>query len=133
MNNVSLLIKDSFDVITLFLVFVLVLFDIRYPQIQKELNKKIPDKILTSERMFLRKELISCLLQKSLPLIILYGILLYLFIPLFFQVISTSKFQIWNFDILPTAFIFIILLIAIFWGWSIDMAIMLIKNIRDSK
>ena len=132
MEDIGLLIKDSFNVISLLLVFVFVLFDIRYPQIIKELEKDIPDKDLELERKNHRKKLMNRLLYQNLPLIIVNGILLYLFLPLLITVLLNSRFQIWHFDFVRTAFVIVIMLIAAFFFWSIYLAYLLLKRIVAS-
>ena len=132
MEDIGLLIKDSFNVISLLLVFVFVLFDIRYPQIIKELEKDIPDKDLELERKNHRKKLMNGLLYQNLPLIIVNGILLYLFLPLLITVLLNSRFQIRRFDFVRTAFVIVIMLIAAFFFWSIYLAYLLLKRIAAS-
>lgn len=133
MEDLTLQLKDSFNIISLVLVFAFVLFDIRYPQIQKELKKLIPDKTLVEERKFFRTKLKECLLYKNSILILIYGLLLYLFLPLLIRVLKNSRFEIWNFELIHTAFILIIGLIFVFFLWSIYLAIKLILKIQKCK
>lgn len=133
MDDLSLLIKDSFNVISLILVFTFVLFDIRYPEILKEVEKDIPDKSLELARQYHRKKLWECLVYKNFLLIVVNGALLYLFLPLLVNVLLNSEFQIWNFDFIRTAFVLVIGLIGIFLAWSIFLAYLLLKRISESK
>lgn len=137
MNDISTLIKDSFDVIGLILVFAFVLFDIRYPQIIKHLDQPAPPPDLVEERKIRRRELSRVLLISCLPLVLGYGILLYLFLPLLFNIFSISHLDLWHFDFLWSAFVVVFILIFIFFVWSVyltlQMAIVIYKLRVDNK
>ena len=133
MEDLSLSIKDSFSIMSLLLVFAFVLFDIRYPEIVRELEKRIPDKSLKLEREQHRKKLWECFIYKNLLLIVLNAVLLYLFLPLLLRVLSNSVFRIWNFDFVRTAFVFVIVLIGMFLSWSILLAYFLLRRISESQ
>ena len=133
MDELSQLIKDSFDVISLILVFAFVLFDIRYPRIINNLNIEIPPKDRKIERKNHRIKLMQSLYLHSLPLIIIYGVLLYIQLPLFFRVVLESKVQLWNFNFLRSAFFVIITIISIFLVWSIYLAVRLLFKISQCK
>ena len=131
MNDINTLIKDSVDVISLVLVFAFVLFDIRYPQITKELDKPIPPKERIEERRRHRKELVRVLLIASFPLVLGYGILLYLFVPLLSRVVYASRIHLWQFDFLRSAFIVVFIFIFVFFIWSVYLAIRLVYRIKQ--
>ncbi len=132
MTDLTLQLKESFSIISLILVFALLLFDIRYPQVHKELEKNVPDKNLISDRKFFRKKLWDSLL-KIFVLILIYGMLIYLFLPLLVSVLQNSKIEFWNFEFIRTAFIIVFCLIAGFFLWSLHLAIRLIKKILECK
>ena len=131
MVNVNQLIKDSFDVISLILVFAFVLFELRYPQIIRELEKEIPPKDRKIERDEQKGKLIRVLVISNAPLIVIYGFLFYLFLPLSVKVISESGISLWQFDFVRTAFVFIVVWIIIFWIWSIALAVKVVKRILE--
>lgn len=131
MEDIIPQIKDAFDIISLILVFAFVLFDIRYPQINKELEKDIPPKERSKERGRLAKDLIKSLWIGALPLVVIYGLLLYLFSPLLISTIGNTNFQILRFDFTLTAFIVVYILIGAFLIWSILLAVRLIRRIRE--
>lgn len=133
MDGLTPLIKDSFAVISLILVFVFVLFDVRYPQITRLLQKDIPPAERKIERNATRKEIKEGLIRFSLPLAVIDGILLYLLLPLLVQVIQNSRLAVWNFDFARTAFVIIFGLIIFFFSWSIYLSYLLIKKIRAAR
>jgi len=130
-QDVNSLIKDSFDVIGLVLVFAFVLFDIRYPQIIKELERPIPPKERTSERRIYRQKFMRVLLLSNFPLVLGYGLLLYLFSPLLIKVISSSNIQLWGFDFLPSAFVMVFILIFLFFIWSAYLTVRVVKKVNQ--
>lgn len=130
MDDINQLIKQSFDSISLILVFVFVLFGIRYPQINDDLKKEIPDSTRKIERKKYKEKLKENLSSKALPLVIIYGFLFYLFLPLLLKIFSSSKLQLWDFDIMRTTFVVVDLFILSFLIWSLSQAIRLIKRIQ---
>ena len=112
MNDINEEIRLAFDAMSLLLVFVTVLFDIRYKVIQKEIEKSIPEGDKAKKQ--LRRELIRGILINSAPLVVITGGISYLFSPLLRKVIEQSKLNIWNFDFFRSSFVFIVLLIFLF-------------------
>lgn len=131
MEETNLLIKDAFEVISLILVFAFVLFDIRYPQINKALDKVIPPEELRQERSILAKNLRQSFLSGVLPLVIIYGVMLYLFSPLLITTITNTKLNLWRFDFIITAFVLVYFFILFFFIWSVYLAVKLILRIRE--
>jgi ABC-type multidrug transport system fused ATPase/permease subunit len=132
MEEVKSLIHDSFEVISLILVFAFVLFDIRYPQIVKQLQKDIPHKDRIKDRERYTKDLRQVLLIGALPLVLIYGALLYLFTPTLISTIANTEFRLLRFDFLLTAFILVYIFILVFFFWSIYLAVRLINRARET-
>lgn len=132
MEEITLLIHNSFEVISLILVFAFVLFDIRYPQITKQLEKDIPHKDRTKDRERHAKDLRQVLLISALPLVLINGVLLFLFTPTLIIVIVNSEFHLLRFDFLLTAFILVYIFILIFFLWSLYLAVRLINRRRET-
>ncbi len=132
MDEITSLIHNSFEVISLILVFAFVLFDIRYPQIIKQLEKDIPNKDRTKDRERHAKDLRQVLLTSALPLMLINGVLLFLFTPTLIIVIVNSEFHLLRFDFLLTAFILVYIFILIFFLWSLYLAVRLINRIRET-
>lgn len=133
MEEIHALIHDSFEVISLILVFAFVLFDIRYPQIIKHLEKDIPPKERRKERINHSKDLRRVFLTAGLPLLIVYAALLFLFSPLLVTVVANTQFHLLRFDFLITAFILVYIFILVFFIWSLFLAVRLIIRIRKTR
>lgn len=106
------LILDTFQATSLILVFVTLLFGMKYPKIMSDINKENPPGELAKKRE--RKRLKSSFIYHCLPQLLFYSIASYLFLPLAFQVIKQSTFKIWHFDFILTTYIVIAI-----WVWSI--------------
>lgn len=132
MQDIHTLIHNSFEVVSLILVFAFVLFDIRYPQIINQLDKDIPPTGRKKERLRHAKDLRRTLLVGDLPLIIVYGICAYLFSPLFITVLSNSKLHLWRFDFLLSAFVIVYIFLLVFLLWSLYLALRLIRRFRET-
>lgn len=116
---------DAFQATSLILVFVTVFFNIKYPLIIENLNLKIPEG--KKARRNLKDKMKKNLYINNLPTLILNGASFYLFLPLTIKTIKTTNFQIFEFNILSTSFVFIEFWIGIFFIWA---AILLVKTIK---
>lgn len=131
-------IQTAFQGIQLILVFITVLFSLRYNQIQDSINKRIPKEInRKDEREKIKKELKQKFWIYCLPLLIINGFAFYLFLPLFCEIIKgINNFKvdyIWNFDFSIACFLFITLMIGGFFVWTIILSIKLILHIYSKK
>jgi len=84
-------IDNAFSTLGLLLVFIFVLFDLRFPQITAKIEAEIPDKKRMKERQIHRRELRKCLWQKGLPLMLVYAAVVYLMLPLLVRVVASSR------------------------------------------
>ena len=132
MDEIQTLVKDSFEVISLILVFAFVLFDIRYPQITRQLERDLPHRDRTKDRQLYAKDLRQAILIGALPLVIIYSLLLFLFTPTLVSIITSSTFQFFRFDFLLTAFVLVYLFILVFALWSLYLTFRLVKRRREA-
>lgn len=131
MNDINQEIQIAFQATQLILVFVTVLFSLRYPQIQKDIKTIIPTGNRVKEKNNLRTKFYQSIKVKCIPLLLINGIASYLFFPLFVQVLATSKIDLWNFDFARTSFMFIALLIFVFFLWSVYLTLKLYLHIQE--
>ena len=129
MNEINELIFQSFDAIGLILVFVFVLFDIKHPRIKGLIGKTPPPKERASEFADYRQSLWSSLFLDALPLVVVNGAVVYLFVPLFIRVLCGYRFDLWEFDFTQTAFIFVVIFLAWFFGWAVWFFYKLVRRI----
>jgi len=120
------IIIDSFSATSVLLVFIIMLFSLRYPQIMQDINKEVPRKEKTKECEREKIRLMNSFIINCLPQIILLGITNYLFLPLTIHIIKNSRFNFWNFDFIITIFLFVVGWIWIFFIWSIILGLRVI-------
>lgn len=128
MNNINQLIESAISSISVLLVFVTVLFSIRYPEINKILEEELEfDKPKALERQ--KKKVKSVMIFSWLPVVILNLIVVYLTTPLVIEIISQSTFAIYYFDFMRTSFILIWFCNIMFFLYSIYLIGLLIRKI----
>lgn len=131
MIEIQALVKDAFEVISLILVFAFVLFDIRYPQIVKQLEKDLPPKDRVKDRELYARDLRQTILLGALPLVIIYCLLLFLFTPTLISILKDTNFQLLQFDFVLTAFVLVYFFILVFAIWSLYLAFRLVYRRRE--
>jgi hypothetical protein len=124
-------IQAVFEAISLILVFVTVLFGLRYPQIQRDIRAEIPSGDRAKGRH--REKLWQSLLVNCIPLLLINGAASYLFLPLFARVLQESHLELWNFDFSRTSFVFIALVVFVFFLWSSYLGVQLVGRMIKSR
>jgi hypothetical protein len=127
MNNFSDEILVFSDSINLILIFITVLFGIRYPQIIEDLKREIPSGTKAKKRI--KDQLITSLALKCLPNILISLFSCYLFLPSVIKVLNEYEFDFWGFDFAITAFMFITFMIFFFFVWSCFLFVKLLVRI----
>lgn len=127
------LIIDSFSAISVMLVFVVMLFSLRYPIIIKDMDMEIPEIEKTKKRERERKRLKHSLVVNCVPQIAAFGIIAYLFLPLTINIINNTRLCIWNFDFIITVFMFVVVSIWFFFIWSFILGLKIFCKMRRIK
>ena len=117
--------------ISLILVFVTVLFGIRYPQVQADIKEEIPAGQKAKDR--LRARLSKRLYIDMAPMLLITFFSSYLFLPLMIRIFNAYEFKLWDFDIVITAFVFITICIWFFFGWALLLSLKLMLRINKCK
>lgn len=127
MHDVDQEISIAFQATSLILVFVTVLFGIRYDRIREDIRKEKPAGKLgiTDHRRYLLRSLAA----NCGPLLLVNGLASWLFAPLFLRVLGESSFALWDFDFARTSFVLIALSVVFFFVWSCALAIQLVIQI----
>jgi hypothetical protein len=120
-------IQSAFQAISLILVFVTVLFGLRYGRINENLAETIPAGQIAQKR--LKRKLKESLLINCVPLLVINGGASYLFLPLFLRVIQEMQFKPWDFSFSYCSFISIVLLIFAAFIWSVLLTGKMVKRI----
>lgn len=127
MDTLSQKIQNASELISLILVFTTVLFDVRYPQIRKDIGMDIPEGTIARKRY--KHVLVSSLLLKSIPLFLINGVAFYLMLPSVVEILHTSYFSLWDFDFTRSAFLFVALFEFLFAAWSFYLSMKLLIRI----
>lgn len=128
MDGITSQIKDSFEIISLILVFLFVLFDLKYPKIQEVLSLEKPPPARLHDIKQFKKKHHQAIWRDAVPLFLGYLILVYLFLPLLFNIVSKTRLNLLHFDFIITAFVFVVLILIGFLLWVIVMLVRLIKR-----
>jgi hypothetical protein len=130
MGSLDQQIATAFQASSLVLVFVTVLFGLRYDQIQKDVRKEIParDPELKCYKCDL---LIESLILKCGLLVLVNGATVYLFLPLAVRIMCQSRFDPWNFDFARTSFLLIAALVFAYFIWSCCLACQVLRRIME--
>ena len=126
-------IHGSFDAISLILVFVSVVFGIKYPAIWGDLRSTAPPAAQPMARTTYRRRLLRRLLADALPLVVLTACAWLLFLPLFVHVAAAEPFHAWNRDVTDNAFLLIAGLTGIFFIWSLGLSLGLVAKMLGSR
>lgn len=123
------LILDSFSAIGLILVFISVLFDVKYKKIYEDINENIPngDEAKKNERIRLKTNIF----RNNVPIIFFSGISFYLLLPLAVKIMVNSTISLWEFNFLATAYFFIFIWIGVVFIWSLYLCFKIIKKINN--
>lgn len=120
---------DIFQATSLLIVFVTVLFGLRYQVIIADLNSNVPNG--ESARKREKSRLIKSLFMNIVFQIILLGSTAYMFLPMAVRIIMASGFRIylWNFDFLQTAYVLISVWLWAFFSWILWLTVRMVKKI----
>lgn len=120
-------ILDAFQAISLLLVFVTMLFTLRYPAIVTDLNEETPSGLRARRK--LADKLTRGFWMNAAPIILLDGAALYLLLPLAVEIIRSGTLMPWNADLLLRAYIFVVFWIGAFLVWSSLLGFRLVRKI----
>jgi hypothetical protein len=99
--------NDVLSAIGVILVFLTFLLGSIQTEISKILEEKRPEVSQSAQVEIYKSKIRNTLYLKSLPISIVFAIISYLLIPSCVKIFKESCFDIWNFDVLNTIFIFV--------------------------
>jgi hypothetical protein len=123
-------IATAFQATSLVLVFVTVLFGIRYERIRTDIRKPVPPG--PEDRRDHRHRLYRSLVANCGPLLLVNGLSSWLFAPLLVRVIKASRFAVWDFDFARTSFVLIAMFVGFFFVWSCVLAVQMGRRIMHT-
>lgn len=120
---------DVFQATSLLIVFITVLFGLKYQVIIEDIKKEIPNGESAKKRE--KNRLTKSFFMNILTQIILLGSTSYIFLPIAVRIMVASEFRInfWNFDFLQTAYVMISIWLWVFFVWILWLAYKMIKKI----
>lgn len=122
-------ILNIFQVTSLIMVFITVLFGLRYERIINDIDRDIPNGERAKQREL--KKLWSSFYINLLPQLVFTGIISYMILPLTVRIITVSRFHLWNFDFLITAFMVVVIWIWFFFAWALSLSYKILKKIHN--
>jgi hypothetical protein len=133
MTDIQETIFQSFDIVSLLLIFVFVLFDVKYPRIMEQLRKSPPPLELEKAHVAFRRDVWSSLFVNVLPLAMIDGVLIYLLLPISVQVLKVYQPDVWRFNFIQTAFLLVMVLIGGLFGWAFYLGVLHLRLLRKQK
>jgi hypothetical protein len=126
-------IKANFDALALILVFVTVLFGIKYTEIVKDINKDVPDPARANERKEHHSRLCVSLRKNCIPILATTGVSWILLLPLFIHIVSSQTIHPWDQTITVNAYLFVATMTGVFFFWSVWLTGNIAKRIYESR
>jgi len=126
------IILDAMQATSVILVFVTLLFGLKYSIIKADIEKEVPGAGEIAKKNE-KQRLKSSFIVNCLPQLILFGVSSYIFLPLTVKIIQSSKFDLWNFDVLSTAFVSVVLWVWALFLWSLWLSVKLLLKINSIK
>jgi|LSQX01.1.fsa_nt_gb hypothetical protein len=109
------LILDTFQALGIILVFVTLLFSMKYPYIMKTLASETP--YGEKEKMRYRRKLTKSLATDCLPVLVLDLISLYVLLPLAVGLLASGMASFWDVNMLPMAYLAITIWLIVLTVW----------------
>jgi hypothetical protein len=120
-------ILDGFQAASLLLVFVVMLFTLRYPTIISALNRELPNRAKPAERQSVRQEYRSILVIQCLPLLVTSGIVTYLMVPLAARTVVATDLRLWKSGFLEQGYVLVTAWNAVFFVWAVVLSVQVIR------
>lgn len=126
-------LKDTFDPLNLLLVFATVILGLRFPPIQQVLQREIPDVETPINRRNYRGELWNCIWTAAGPVVLVFLVSTYLFLPRFVGILKHSSFSLWNFEFERTAFVLLVTILISLSCASVILTVRLLIRIYKAR
>lgn len=124
-------IKASFDALGLILVFITVIFGVKYSAIWNDIRSKVPDPARKIDRRNHRRQLWRTFFTGCAPLFIITGAAWIMLLPLFVHV-ARMPFHPWDLNVTQNAFLFVAGMTGLFFAWSAGFTVAVLYKIMRS-
>lgn len=122
---------DILSSISVLLVFLTFLLNAIQKEITEKVNNRKPEKAMTDALRKFNDDLKGTLILKALPITIIFTLTTYILLPKAIEIIKSSKFSFWYFDILNTIFILIVFGLFGLTIYSINKTFELITKLKN--
>lgn len=124
-------ILDGFQAASLLLVFVVMLFTLRYPTIITAIEKELPDVAKVAERQRVARELRGVLWAQCVPPAVVSFAAVCLMTPLAIRAVTASAFWSWTSGFLEKTYVFITILNWAVFVWTVILGVRLACRVRS--
>jgi hypothetical protein len=124
-------VVDSLQALTIFVAFVTVLFGLRYSTIATAITKELSPKGMKVARRDEKDKLGRLFWSQCVPLAMLTGAPVFLFLPLSLRIMRHSSFSLLGFDTLRTGFVLLFIYMAFFFCWSMFLGLRLHRKAHE--
>lgn len=128
-DKLSTDIKTAFDALGLILVFVTVLFGLRYGPLARDLDTTTPPREVEHQRMRYRRMLWRSLSTNCLPLVVVNSAAVLILLPVLVEIVHHGDWSLSIDALAQNTFLFIFGMISVFFGWSLYLTYRLLKKI----
>ena len=123
---------DGSQLVAVLLVFLSVLFGVKYEKIIRILGRELPDFLQADQRSSYRAAIKHCLAVDVLPLTVPSLLLAALLAPPTYQILTRSKLTYADLDLVRTIFVFVEVFTVLAALWSLSVACRLTAALRKA-
>ena len=124
---------DGSQMVSVLLVFISVLFGVKYQSIAATLRQEIPDADRGGERRALRRRQAQCIFADVLPVALPAALLGLILLPPTVRILTTNMLTHPSDDLVPTVFVLVEAFVVAGAIWSIAWIVMLLNRIFQSR
>jgi hypothetical protein len=124
---------DGSQMVSVLLVFVSVLFGIKYQSIIAALQQEIPDAIRIDERAAFRRRQRQCIFVDVLPVAVPAVVLALILLPPTLRILTSNMLAHPSDDFVPTVFVLVEAFVVAGSAWSIAWIILLLTRISQTR
>lgn len=126
--ELGVLILNTFEAIGVILVFVTLLFSMKYPVVVEILELECPEGEKAKKRF--KSRLKRSIVTDCLPVLFLAATSFYVLLPLAVEILCRGKISLWGLDMLPLAYLIITLWLFVLTIWTVFLTYKVIRKIR---
>lgn len=126
------IILDTFQAISIILVFVTVFFSVKYPIIVEIIREDVPKRKPIDYQKFINRIKQSFVVD-CLPLLFLVSVSFYILLPLAVKIIRSGEILFWSYEVLTMAYLAITMWVFLLLLWVLNLTYKLITKFIQSR